>query len=252
MRRRERGAGGVDRRPELALEAAVVPQPGQGVALGADLDLAVRLRVAEGDRGLGREELRELELVLAEVGLGLAHPADVEGAQDLAFDEERDDDQQFVLRRRTRDQDGPRVGQRVVGEDGLLAVDGPAGDAGFQRGLVAEDDLGEPVPGDDGTADAPLRVDPVDRQRVVRDHGLQRVGDQLQDARRIEGREELLVDGEEAPLTGDLVLELGLLVAELLETFGVDQRLRGVAGEDRRGSSARRVRSGAGRAVRRR
>jgi hypothetical protein len=98
-------AWGVDRRPQLALEAAVVAEAGEGVVLGPDLDLAVRLRVAEGDRRLGREQLRQLELVLREVRLLPAHPTDVQGAEDLALGDERDDDERLVLGWRAGNED---------------------------------------------------------------------------------------------------------------------------------------------------
>ena len=65
---------------ELALERAVVAQTGQGIEVGADPDGAVGLGVLEGDRGLAGEQLGQLELVGAEGGFGIAHPADVEGA----------------------------------------------------------------------------------------------------------------------------------------------------------------------------
>ena len=42
------------------------------------------LGVLEGDRGLGREQLRELELVVGEVRLHAADAADVERADHLA------------------------------------------------------------------------------------------------------------------------------------------------------------------------
>ena len=59
----------LDQQPELALEGAVVAQPGQRVVLGLGHDRAVRLGVPQRDRGLAREQLDELELVLREVRL---------------------------------------------------------------------------------------------------------------------------------------------------------------------------------------
>ena len=82
-------------------------------------------------------------------------------------------------------------------------------------------------------AHAGRAVDAVDRQRVVRDDRLERVGDQLEDAGRVERRQEPLVDLEQPALAVELVLQLGLLAVQLLEVLGVDDRLGRVAGEDR-------------------
>ena len=134
----------------------MVAQPGQRVVLGLDLDLVVGLGVAERDRRLGREELRELELVLAVVGLRPAHPADVQRAQDLAVGHERDDDHRLRLEWRPGDLDGARVEVGVVREDRLAMVDRPAGEPDAERRVVVEDQLGEPVAGDERAADVPL------------------------------------------------------------------------------------------------
>ena len=55
-------------RQQLLAEGAVVAQPGEGVHLRADLDGAVRQRVLQGDRGMGREEAHEVELPRARSG----------------------------------------------------------------------------------------------------------------------------------------------------------------------------------------
>ena len=159
VRRRSRRASSL----ELALERAVVAQPGQRVLLGAEPDRAVGLGVLQGDRGLAGEQLGQLELVLAEVRLGVAHPADVERARSP--------------RRSTRsgttiiDSGSNGVpgtwterGSRWASfdEHGLAMVDDPAGDAGPERALVGEDEVGEAVAGDDRAAHRP---DPVARGR---------------------------------------------------------------------------------------
>ena len=82
---------------------------------------------------------------------------------------------------------------------------------GAERALVGEDQLGEPVAGDDRAAHAAARIDAVHGQRVVRDDRLERVGDEVEDARGLEGREQPLVDLEQAALALELELELGLL-----------------------------------------
>jgi hypothetical protein len=53
----------LDPLPDVLLEGAVVAQPGQRVVLGPGHDGPVRLGVAQRDRGLGREQLDQLELV---------------------------------------------------------------------------------------------------------------------------------------------------------------------------------------------
>ncbi len=83
----------------------------------------------------------------------------------------------------------------------------------------------------------------VDGQRVVRDDGLERIGDEVQDAGRLQGREQPLVDVEEPALALELVLELGLLAAEPGEVLGVDQRLDRRRREDRQRRPHRRRRT---------
>ena len=156
--------GGLDLRSQLALERAVIEEAGQGVVLGLDLDDAVRLRVAEGDRGLRGKQLRQLEFILGEVRLRVADARHVEGTEHLALDDQRNHDQRFGLQRRARDLDRARVGDGVVGENGLMVIDRPARDAAPEWRVVAEDHLGEPVAGDDGASHPTLDIHPIDRQ----------------------------------------------------------------------------------------
>ena len=107
----------------------------------------------------------------------------------------------------------------------------PAGDADAERALVGEDQVGEPVAGDDRATHAGLAVDAVDGQRVVRDDDLQRVGDEVEDARRLEVREEPLVDLEESALARELMLELDLLEPDPLHQADVLHRDRDVVAE---------------------
>ena len=112
---RERAAFGPgDRLAELALERAVVAQAGQRVVLRPDRDGAVDLGVLEGEGGLAAEELDQLELVLVEIGLGPAHPAEVQRADDLARDADGDDDHRLRLERRAGDLDRPRIEMGIV------------------------------------------------------------------------------------------------------------------------------------------
>ena len=217
---------------QLALERAVVVEAGQGVVLGLGHDGAVGLGVAQGDGRLAGEQLHQLELVAREVGLVATHPRHVERADDLARHEERAHDHRLRLLRRARDLHRARVEVRVVGQDRLAVADRPAGDARVQRALVREDQVREPVAGDDRPPDPGVAVHAVDRQRVVGDHGLEGVRDHLEHAARVERGEEPLVHLEEAALALEAMTELLLLPADLAEGLGVDQRLRRVARED--------------------
>ena len=60
--------------------------------------------------------------------------------------------------------DRARVEMGLVGQDGLAVVDHPARDPDPERALVGEDQVGEPVAGDDRPADPGGAVDPVDRE----------------------------------------------------------------------------------------
>ena len=229
---RERPAQ-ADRFAHLALERSVVAQAGQRVLLGTDADLAVGLGVLHRDRGLAGEQLGQLELVVGEVRLGLAHPADVQRADGLARHEQRNDDHGLGLEWGARHLDGARVEVGGVGEDRLAVVDDPARDADAELALVGEDQLGEAVAGDDRATDIGAAVHPVHGQRVVRHDRLERVGDEVQDAGRIQRGEQPLVDLEQASLAFELQLELGLLEMQPLEVRGVDQGLCRGGREDR-------------------
>ena len=57
----------------------------------------------------------------------------------------------------------------------------------------------------------------------------------LQDAARIQRGNELLAQVEELTLSRNLLFKEDLLLLELLQVGGVDERLRGVSTEDRKG-----------------
>ena len=123
----------------------------------------------------------------------------------------------------------------VVGQDRFRVADRPTGEPDVKRALVREDQLGESVAGHDRPAD-PLRpVDAVDGQRVVGHHRLERVGDQVEHAGRIQGGHQSLVHLEQSPLALEPVVQLSLLPMHLGEGIRVDHRLRGVAREDLEG-----------------
>ena len=141
---------------------------------------------------------------------------------------------------------------RVVGQDRFAVIDDPTGDARSQRALVGEDLVREPVAGDDGAANPGRAIDAVDRERVVRDDGLERIGDEVQDARGIQRREQPLVDVEQSALAVQLVLQLDLLADAAARR---SRRSRAPAPPRRRRSPAsphRPARSGRGRAPSRR
>ena len=106
-------------------------------------------------------------------------------------------------------------------------VDDPTGDARAQRAFVGEDLVRESVAGDDGAPDPGRPIDAVDRERVVRDDRLERIGDEVQDTRRIERREQPLVDIEQSALAVQLVFQLDLLAMQPIHVPGVHERLHG-------------------------
>ena len=114
-------------------------------------------------------------------------------------------------------------------------IDRPTGEAHPDRHLLAQDHLGEPIPGDDRPALARGSIDPVDRQGVVGHDFLEQVGDRVEDGDRVQGRLELGVDLEQAALAGEPELELRLLAADTFGVVGVDERLGGMPREDRQG-----------------
>ena len=220
---------------QLPLERAVVPEARQRVVRGLGDHGAVCLGVAERDRRLGREELDQLELVPREVRLDAAHARHVERADHLARDEQRADDHRFRLLGRAGDLDRAGVHVGVVGQDRLAVADRPARDADIQRALVGHDQLREPVPGDDGPPDPGHPVHAVDRQRVVGHDRLERVRDHLENARRVQRRQQALVDLQQPALALQAVGKLLPLPVHLVERLGVDHGLGGEPGEDLQG-----------------
>ena len=167
------------------------------------------------------------------MGLGLAHPPDVQGADRLAVDQQRDDDHRLRLDRRTGTWT-ERGSVGVVGEHGLAVVDDPAGDARSQRALVGKDLVGEAVAGEDGSTDR--RAAWSTRYTVRESYGTMALSESAMRSRTpagIQGRQESLVDVEETALALQLVLQLDLLAMEPLDVLGVDERLDRGGREDR-------------------
>ena len=67
------------------------------------------------------------------------------------------------------------------------------------------------------------------------DDGPDGLGDLLQHPSRVEGRDKLLADVQEASFGRDLLLEEIVLALEGLDVVGVDDGLCGVPSEDRQG-----------------
>ena len=72
----------------------------------------------------------------------------------------------------------------------------PAGDPTADRYGRAQDELCEPVAGEDGPQHTGRGVDPIDREVVIGDETLQRVGDEIEHAPRVDVREQAFVDLE--------------------------------------------------------
>ena len=221
----------VDQLAEVALEGAVVPQPGERIGLGAVAQGLVRIGVVERDRRLGGEELDELEVAVAEVDLAAAHARHVQHAQDMAVGHQRDDGDRLGLRRRARDLERPGIVERVVGQDRLPVIDRPPHQAAAERDVVAADLLRMPLAGEHRDHLALRVIGPVDREVVVGHDVPEPVGDRLEDAGLVEG-EEPLVDLEQPSLRVGASRQLGGLGHQLLVGLRVGHRLRGVAGED--------------------
>ena len=158
------GPSGLDGGAELTLERAVVLESRQRVLVGTGADLAVGLRVLHRDRRLTREELRQLELVGREVRLDTAESPDIERADRVAVDEQRDDHHRFGFERCVRHLDGPIVEMRIVGEHGLAVLQHPARQAIPDRSLVRQDLVGEAVASDDGATRSAVVVGVVHGQ----------------------------------------------------------------------------------------
>ena len=84
----------------------------------------------------------------------------------------------------------------------------------------------------EGHEQAGRRFDHLDRHVVARDQAAESVGDALEDAARVERRQQRLGDLEELPLTAQLLLQRQCLLAEAHRRVGVRHRLGGQAGVD--------------------
>jgi hypothetical protein len=162
--------------------------------------VATARRASERDRGLAREQARELEFAVAEVGLLAAHPAHVERARDLAADEERHDDQRLGLLGCAGDGARARIGKHIVHAFGGAVGDHPAGDPTIDRERGLFDQGCKSIARQNRAQKAFDPIHPIDRQVVVSHHGLERIRDEVEHALRIERRKEALVDLEQPAL----------------------------------------------------
>ena len=147
--------------------------------------------------------------------------------------EQRAHDHRLRLLGRARDLDRARVDVRVVGEDRLAVADRPAGDAGVERALVLEDELGEPVAGQDRAPD------PAPRDRRGRSVSASYETTALRLSAIISSTPLGSSVASRRSLTSSRRRWLSsrwwsssLLAADLPERLGVDHRLGRVAGED--------------------
>ena len=129
------------------------------------------------------------------------------------------------------DLDQARIVERVVLEDRLAMLDRPPRQALAPRDREAEHGLRVALAGEHRLECTLVLVDAVDAEVVVPDHALQAVGDQLEDACGLEGREQLLVDLEQAPLRVGLARKRRRLLAQLLVQARVGDGDRGLAGQ---------------------
>ena len=210
----------------------------RALRVGAAAELVVEARVRDRHRRLPREQLDELEVVLAERHLGAAGAADVHRPDHLVAGRERDDDDRLLLDRRAGDLGRARIGARVVEQHRLAVLHAPPGQALAARDREAEHRRGVLLPGQDRRQHVGVGVHAVDGEVVVRDHRLQAVGHEVEDAGRVERGEQALVDRQQPALRVDLARQRGGLLAQAglgLDQLVVEARVRdgdrGLVGE---------------------
>ena len=199
-------------------------------------DGEVDLGVLEGDRGLGGEQLHQLELVVAEHA-ALAEPLERQHA-----------DRAVAPRRGTQTMlpwTGPVGGWRIRSSSysstirtGSLCSRTQVAMPGLAGVPRLEVVLGVDAAGDDRREQPRQLVDELDRDVVRADEVAEAVGDRPEEHRRVERRQDRLGDLEELALAADLLLEGGRLLAQALRRvrarqvdLGVLERDRGLGGE---------------------
>ncbi len=187
-----RAVGGVERRAQALLAAAVVEQAGQAVR--ADLlaqEVALPGRVV-GERGHRGEALDELDLGAGEGDVG-ARPVDVQRTHDPVVGEQRDGDERLRDLVGAGDHGAQRLEQRVGHVARAPVADDPARHAAHHGDLLGHDLLDPVADGEHGLERVPAVLDLVEREvveghqrgEVVRDPA-ERAGQRVrrEDARR--------------------------------------------------------------------
>ena len=175
----ERAAGGrrgLDLPPQALLRAAVVEQAGEpvrGSLLAQVLALARRLVRERGHRG---EALDERDLGVGERPVEPG-PVDVQRADDVVMRQQRDADERLVVVDGAGDDGADVVEARVRHVARAAVADDPAGGAGIDGQRLAHDLVHPGAEREHRPQAGSLRVDLVDGEVVVRQQGLQVVGD---------------------------------------------------------------------------
>jgi len=146
---------------------------------------------------------------------GLAHPPHVQRADDIAPYPQWHDDERLDLHGRAGNEVGARVEMSVVDALRGSMCQHPSGDPAIHGLSRAQDEGGEAVARKHGPQHSGRGVEAIDGEVVVRDQGLERVGDELEHADRVDVREQLLVDLEEPPLAQKVLLQLVLLAIDM-------------------------------------
>ena len=196
------GRGPHDLVAEAFVERPVVPEAGEWICLGLELEARSHLGVVEGEGGCVSEANRELELVVRE--LVQTDPVDVERALDASTGDQWHGDERLGIGRCTFDEAHAGIEVCPVGEDRLAMLDGPPGDSLTEgERLVGDHLVGVVAAGKDPAQLARNLVGLVEGEVVVRNEIADGVGDALEQG--IEGllRENVVEDVREAAVRLD-------------------------------------------------
>ena len=214
-------------------QRAVVPDAGQRVGLGAQLDGAVRLGVLQRDRDVAGEELDQLELLVAEARLG-AEALDAQHALDAGR----------ALRSgatisapacgpRSAKWAHARVGQLVLDQLRLAGAHDVAAHALCRQRHRRQGTRRRERPGRRSAAVAPSAASWTSTQMLSTWTSVaRRSAISSSSVLRVQRRQDRLGDAQQLALVVDLAGERLGLGAQLLGGVGVGHRLRGDRGVD--------------------
>jgi hypothetical protein len=171
-----RRGGACELAAQALVEIAVVVEAGERVGLRLALEMGADVGVVERERRGIAEPLRQLELRLGEGGV-LADAVDVQRALEDAARDQGHDDQRLRVDGRAGHERDAWIEVRLVGEDGLAVLHGPAGDAHAEGKGVVEDLVGIVASHEHGRQLALGLVCLVDVERLVGDDLVERVRD---------------------------------------------------------------------------